>query len=524
MKTVSATTSDPDYRTLEFLVRERVASLTGPLFTTNAKDLWGVYLGNITEDRQHYSCNACRRFIERFGGLATITLDGGLRSALWQLKVPDFFAESVASMEGVVKSASVTGVFVNDQATWGLPEAGGWTHLSGSPNLPIQGTRLKTAPQIAAEKVQDFGILKHGLACYPVEAVRQAVRVLKADALDRSEKTLGVAEWLLDLHYLLEGLRGRSRDNVVWLAVATAPPGFCHVRSTMISTLLDDIVLGLPYEEIARRWADKMHPLKYQRPTAQPSDGAIKRANEVVDKLNADGALERRFARLEEVVAFWKPAEATGDAEGLGKPKGGTFDHLRKRSAGVKELELPAVKMTWTRFSAEVLPKARSLEVKAPGHGAYYGMVTAANADSAPILQWDSLEQRNPVSWFFYHRGSMALTWGLVAGDWTKVNAICHKPPHWHGTDKFRHENQAAFLVLEGAKLTGRVAYGGFFPECLRSEFHEVRKVLEAYANESVVAGADEGTANGYALQKGQEYHVTLRVNAKDLYLIDRWE
>lgn len=523
MKTLTHVASDNAYASLEKSIAQRIASLKGPLFTTDAADLWKVYLDNLPSDRQHYNCTCCRRFIEKYGTLAAHDRDGQSRTSLWEVIPDPFFAESLALMHIRVMDARITGVFINDAAVWGTPQTGPWSHLSGTASLPVQGTRLKTAHQIAAEKSQDYGILSHTLADFSLDAVKQAVRVLEADALDRSEKTLGVAKWLLDLHERTVGKDRRTRERILWHAVATAPPGFCHVRSTMISTLLEDIIAGLPYETIARRWAQKMHPLQYQRPTAPPSEGAIARANEIVSKLEAEGSLARRFARLEEVDAYWKPKEVTPTKED--KPTGGVFDHLRQQRQTIKPLELPASKMTWQRFAREVLPDAHTIELQTPAHGAYFGMVSAVNPEAPPILQWDFPDRRNPVSWFFFHGGSSAATWSLVSGAWVKVNAICHKPPMWFGKEQmFAHQGEAAFLVLEGCKLRERTSHGGFFPECLKSEFHEIRSVMEAYARRAEVVGAGEGTANGYALQKGQEYGVVLRVNGADLYRIDRWE
>lgn len=47
------------------------------IFTTDAKYLWDAYLLNIPPDaRQHYNCNSCRHFIERYGGLVVISSNG----------------------------------------------------------------------------------------------------------------------------------------------------------------------------------------------------------------------------------------------------------------------------------------------------------------------------------------------------------------------------------------------------------------------------------------------------------------
>lgn len=524
MSQLTSTPSDIAYEGFGALLRLRIADLTQEsyesIFRTDADgdELFRAFLDNLPDNRQHYNCQNCKRFLERYGTLGWVHADGQLQPLLWYDGVwPEFFAASAAAMGDLVRRAKVTGVFINDQKTWGNPKTGDWSHLSGSPGK-VYESKTKTASQVEAEKGQDFIILKHGLSDYPVDVVKQAVRVLDADALDRSEKTLGNAKWLLALHESIADLKGPRRDNLVWSAVAKAPPGWCHVRSTMISTLLDDIKSGMSFDTISERWAKKMHPLQYQRPTAPLSAGQVQAANKKVEQLQAAGALERRFAKLEEVVSIWKPSVIPVKLE---RREGGIFDHLLPKRE-VKGVELPCTTMTWVRFWAEVLPTAKSIDFQVIVHGAYYGLVTAVNPDAPPILQWDTVP-RNPVSWYFWVNGSPATQWSLKAHDWVKVNAICRNPPQWHHPEMFTHQGEAVLLVLEGAKPSAEMKGGSFFPETLRSEFHEIRAAMEAFSNNAVIQGREGGTANGYALQKDAPLNVLLRVDGDRTYRIDRW-
>lgn len=518
MKSISPVASldyNRDYASLEEAISRRVSKVQGPLFETNATGLWESYLTAIPEEhRQHHNCRCCRNFIERYGNLVTINLDGTTEPVLWSTDTDGLFADSVNAVRKKVSRAKVTGVFINGDKTWGTPsnisspsskyEGRTWTHLHGLP-ASVFKSPLKTAGQASAEKLQDYIMLQRGLSEIPMEAVVQAVRVLEADAVDRSEKTLGVAKWLLELHQSIENRRGPSKDNLVWLAVAKAPAGWCHVRSSMISTLLDDVVAGLPFEAIQKRWNQKMHPLQYQRPTAPPKDGNIEQANKIVEKLGSEGALSRRFARLEEVTALWKPTEPQPSES---KANGGAFDHLKAKRKQVKEVELPAMQMNWEKFRDSVLPSATKVYVDLPHGGApYYGLVTAANPDSPPMLQWDGLEglPRNPVSWYFWHGLSTSGQWGLRSG-WNLVSAICLKPCHWQ-SDKFKHHGDGVFFVLENAR-DSRSAGGGYFPETLKPEYHGIRSVIESHSRNSTCLGREEGNANGIALMSGSKLAV----------------
>lgn len=490
-----------------------------PLFQTDADPdaLWNAYLSNLREDRrQYYSCHCCRNFIQRIGGLVTIDETGRQRSALWGFAPPDFFLRSVESLHSLVKKAKVTGVFLSSDKTLGTQQTGEWTHLSVRNPKP-HTAKLLTAGQAAAEKLEDYKMLCHGLSDYSRETVEQAVRVLKADAVYRSEKALGVAEWLLKLHEAIK-VHPQAKRNLTWLAVATAPPGFCHVRSTMISTLLDDINSGLAFDDIASRWKSKMHPLQYQRPTAAPKEGAIKQAEEMVAKLGLERSLLRRFATLDDVLLkLWTPRALPETT------KGGVFGHLRDKGKP-SAIELPEVKMTWEKFARTVLPDVLQLEIKVPAHGAFCGVVTATDPDAPPIIQWDGLagQPRNPVSWYFYNGGSPASKWGLSPG-WNPVSCVFPNPAQWQLPCK--HQKSGIHFAIAGCS-DSRMDGLGLFPEILKAELHGIRSVIEAHSNRGgSITGAESASANGLVFDNGSP--VTLRVRTSEglaSYTLDRMD
>lgn len=541
--TVSETTSvteDDQYRQLLSCVRERftrATTATPPpaLFTTNAAGLFDAFLDALPPGRrQHYTCNACRRFVERFGGVVKVEPDGSQVSPFWDpADAPPFFAASVRAIAKLVARAKVTGVFLCIDRVWGLPsnrqtvpgQVRTWHHLAVTPPpaLVHKLPRGQTIEGAMAVKGEEHGMLCRGLAEFPIEVVRQAHTLLTNGQLYRSEKCIGPAKWLLDLHEAREATKNSAaRDNLAWRAAATAPAGFCHVRSSMIGTLLEDLAANLPFADIKAKFDAKMNPLIYQRPQTAPSAGNIAQAEKLVAELQAAGALARRFAKIEDVEALWKPKarEAT-------PPPGGVFGHLLTKTAPAKSVDAPPVVMTWEKFARTVLPDAETIEFFAPSRNTgYFGMVTAANPDAPPILQWDREERRNPVSWYFYHGGSAPEQWNLTRSAWHEVTAITLKPSSWYGAPS-AHQGEGVFFILKGARDLRYTSGAGFFPECLRSEYHGVRRTMEAYAASAVVAGAAEATACGIALQKGQPWDHLFRVTSKGTtvtYKLDRWD
>jgi hypothetical protein len=491
-----------------------------PLFMTDA-DLWPLYLNSFDspEQRQHHTCHACRHFIQRFGGLVTIDDEGRTTSAFWNTDdAPDLYKPAVEILNATARRATVTGVFLSSDKVWGTPQTGIWSHLSLRPSV-VHTKRVLTAGQAMAEKKEDFKNVSRALGEFTKEQLGVALTILESEALYRNEKVLGPAKWLKELKDAADSVRGSARNNIIWRAVAAAPAGFCHPRSSMIGTLLDDIAAGLSFDNLSRRFKEKMNPLLYQRPQAAPAAGTIAAAEKIVEELKVAGSLARRYARLDEIQALWKPSpKKTAET-------GGVFSHLQPKNTPEKTtVTLPTQKITWDKFARTVLPTAERIEFLAPYSGGYTALVTAVNPDAPPILQWDHENARNPVSWYVWAVGASARQFNLSPDTYVEVDAITLKPSMWNGGNE--HQGTGVIFVLRGAKET-RAPGVCLFPECLKSEFHGIRSVIEAYSQAGTIEGLQEPHAAGVLLDKGRSWSATVRVYSAGntaTYLLDRWD
>lgn len=441
-----------------------------PLFTTDAEGLFEIYLSKFNDEavRQYHNCNCCRHMIETYGGLVTI-VGGKTVPVLWSnYTALEPYQNNAMAMYVEVSKAKVTGVFYNKTPKWGLAKTGTWQHLSVV-NPVVFKDLLKTPFQASAEKKEDFKNLNLALQSYKKPLVEQVVTLLKTEVLYRSEKLLGQAEWLLSLYGI--------SANEMWLKIATAPAGFCHPRSSMIGTLLDDLAAGKSYASAAASFADKMHPLKYQRPTAAPAEQAIDRAESIIAKMGIANSLKRRFATLDDIEAIWTPARVP---EAMGR---GIFASLR---ADNKEAVVPVsdpMPMTWERFEKNVLHQALAISVRVPNYVKGCQFLTAVDPSAPPILQWDKADKRNPVSWYYHAGSTPASSWNLKAGDVVPVLAVTRQPSQWKGNDS-PHQGEGVALMIEGCRDM-RPTSSALFPECLKSELHEVRSVVEAFSNKT---------------------------------------
>jgi hypothetical protein len=502
------------------------------LFTTDATGLWELFLNNLPPDvRQEYSCSACRQFVKQFGSLVRIKPDGSTQSVLWhQQSVPAFFQASVQAMQQVVTQAKVTGVFVSSLEIYGKTHTGHWHHMAITvPAKLIWESPLLHAGQYRAEKREEFQMLSRALTEFSAETVATAVRLLRSDKLYRSEKVLGVAEWLKTLYTDLASTQNLNfKANKQWLAVAKAPAGYCHVRSSIIGSLLEDIELGFEYAEIKQRFAEKMHPLQYQRPQTPPSAGNIQQAEKIIAALQAEKALERRYARLDELKLSWQPKPARPTKATKQAVTSGVFAQLTpKQKQTDQSLKLPAQTMTWEKIERKILADALKIELLVSPNEKLNlcALTTAVNAKAPPILQWDRLEQRNPYAVYVYNGGSLASDWYLSAG-FVEVTGLCTNPPHWYREQ--HHQHKGMILILKNARDRHyQTAGSALFPENLKSEFHAIRKTIEAYSKSTPLQGFDESSACGLFINSTGTLNHHLRVTTAlgvDEYVIDRWD
>lgn len=514
---------DADYAALLNAVTASFENVGAPLFTTSAENLFDLYLKNLPAEHQIHTCVACRRFMKSFGGLVMLKRDGSQIPAMWSAPAPDFYLASFSALRSAVGRARVTGVFLSSQSEWGFAQTGPWTHFAVR-NPQVYRDRLLTAGQKMAEKREDFRTVAATLADFSPKVLSEAMRLLEADALARSEKFIGPVQWLQDLHAARAAAKDqRIRDNLLWRAIATAPAGYCHPRASVIGSMIEDIAGGMDFDQVKARFDAKIHPLQYQRPQAAPSAGVLAAAEKAVEKLGIAPSLERRFARLDECHTLWLPAADKSDE----RRGGGVFSHLTpKNRVEVGALKIPAQTMTWEKFCRVVLPEAEAMKIALPyGSANFMALLTAVNADAPPILKWDRMEARNPVSHYVYHGGSPASQWGL-SGAWGALTAVVPYPSMW-GDRPQAFMGDGILMVIEGAADIRDDQGNALFPETLREELHGVRSVIEAYAKRAKIAGRENASACGLALSKGGRADYTLRVTSRGTesdYKIDRWD
>lgn len=523
---------DIDYAEFRLSVAQHFAEVSKAnfLFTTEvAPHLADAYLAAFPEgNRQHHNCNACLSFIRRYGHLVVVTDDGEMVSAFWPEATGSGLYDSVSeTMRRRVQNSRITGVFYSKEAVLGTPVTGEWTHFYGkTANAKVSHPKTTlTSGQAMAARQQDMKNLRASLRDYSPEVVAQAHHLLVSGQLPRAETIRDRADWFLKaatINAVTEKGVRRAANNLLWKQVASSGPGYGAVRGSMLGTLLDDVKNGVPMARLYKNFETKIAGTAYMRPTAPVSTGQVAAAEQLVEKLGIETSLARRHANYDDVPEWlWQPP-AAGPEKGR---QGGVFSSLKtKDKVEVRDYgtEGVAIPMSVVKFIRTVLPDAQRIEAKVTGaRQPFVAFLTAVDPDAKPILKWDSEDQRNPLSWYCHSKGSYGHQWGL-GSTWYDVAGVC-KNPAWMSKDISLTESSTILFAIKGC-VDKDSEHTCLFPEFLKAELHEARRVIENFSKGEKRVRGDDEVAGLNAGNTPITVRVTTGHKMTTTYVLDRWD
>ena len=535
------------YNELLKSIRDRFSSFANSdtkrmLYTTDGtKDLYDILLRSIPEEaRQHYNCNTCRHFVNKYGGLVVIDQTTGAQSpVMWNPDAAsDFFKPAVTEIWKTVHRAKVNGVFATSQVELGHATTGPWNHMAvNAPEYIRYTRRADSVNERIAAVSENRRLLAQSLAKYSLDVIRAALNLIQSGQIAGTSIIKANAEWFYDISTQYQE-KSLNKHNFLWAVAATAPTGYCHINSNLFGTMLEDIANGMTADDVKAKYEVKAAPDKYQRSVAAPSSGAIREAEKRFAELGLENSLKRRYARLEEIQTIWVP-----EPEKEPEKKTGIFSDIVPKDAksspkiAASGDDLNPTPITWEKFRSTVLStgKVKKMEFRVSGlyHYPFAAILTAVDMDAPPIVLWDKPEERNPYSWYTYSEGSYPSDWSLNNNRWVSVTAISETPNLW--SNFLRNENdKGVIFILEGCKdraaIAGVTGMLGLFATNCRKDIYEFRSVLEAYGKTHAPEDPDKATACGILLQDNPgriNGYYRIRVTTDlgtTVYNIDRWD
>jgi len=490
------------------------------IFSVSTSALYNVYINSIpVASRQYFTCNTCKDFIDRYGGLVVVDQNGWLKSIVWPVLVGGMFGKVSEILCTMVESRTISRAFYPTSRILGVKEkpVGVWDHLC----LDL-GNKARIYHQDHAEHLTRVATDNYNLLHRHRDKIGRAnivIVTLVASGLTQGihAKTLDNLRWLRSVSAAIEARKSifQSIDNVLWNFAAASPAGYCNLGSTVVGELLDKSSGNV--RAAVEAYKQAVQPTAYKRPTAAPTVGQVNEAERKFVELGLENSLRRRPALLSEVETAWSPL--------VPRASSSVFGNIATKGSEVR-VSMRDQKMSWQRFAETILPEVSSMSVLIDRTGTYAAITTASVKDSKPLFLWG-----NVFSWYTYPTPTQPAQWGLKAGSTAAVLAVVNPPYMWK---QARPENAAVkswhkrvFLILQYASNSSNVG-PAIFPEMLSPDLYRYRKTIEAYSASGNMDGSLYGQqASGLLLEDNGavlsvELSVVIGGNLSKI-TIDRW-
>lgn len=381
-----------------------------PLFLVDVdKDaLWSTYLAAfpagtnpIYRERTEYDCSCCRQFVRAVGNVAAIVNDEVV--SIWDAVIEEPAFQAVAkALSALVKSRGIGNAFLSPERVAGTDKtfeqiADGvttWNHFFVNIPAPYVCKGQDIGPRLSETRAL-HDVLYRSLQELTDDAVDTVLELISQNSLYRGEENRFALETFRGLKRGFGDLTGdEARHAFVWARIGTLPASVSKIRNTAIGTLLVDLSEGMELEAAVRRFESVVAPTNYKRPTALVTPKMVEAAKQTLTDLGLISALQRRYARLEDLsvndILF-----ADRSARKVLSPD--VFDSLATRPANPKSFD-KVEEIHVEHFIRDVLPRAESVEILFENRhaGNLVSLIAPADPTANPLFKWD-----NRFSWSY---------------------------------------------------------------------------------------------------------------------------
>ena len=280
----------------------------GELYRTDAQGIFETYLdafpegtNEIFRERREYDCACCKHFVRRVGSLVSLDDDGNMVSVWDGLELVSPFAEVATAMREIVANASITGIFRTKENQYGTEtnnertESGEilrWKHFH-SGQIPEQFRNEQPGTELGnAQSSRD--VLHRGLEELDLASLETVLELIDSKSIYRGEEHRNAVADFIELKKAYEA----APTNFAWKHHGHWNARF---KNTVIGTLVSDMSAGEHVVDAVKKFESKVAPANYKRPKALITPTMIKQAMETLRELDLESAVERRFAKAEDI-------------------------------------------------------------------------------------------------------------------------------------------------------------------------------------------------------------------------------
>ena len=363
--------------------------------------LWETYLNSFPEGtnpiykiRREHDCSACRQFVKQLGGVVTIV--DNMMVTLWDRRIEGFSHPVFDAMADLVRQRPIQNRYAHTEHSVGVgrnrqllddKSVKEWSHFYVTLPRDVVFKGADIGPTLAAARAT-HDVMARGLAEIDIDTIDTVIELISQGSLYRGEEHLSSLQTFRALRQKYE--LAREKDLFVWAAI-DVPAG--RIRNTVIGSLLVDLASGVDLEAAVKSFESKVAPTNYKRPKALVTKAMVLNAQRVVDELGLTSALDRRYARIDDItinnVLF---------ADRSAKKAMSAFDELAASVPVTPKSLVKVEEVGIEDFIMKILPRAESLEVMFENRHApnLVSLIAPVDPTAKQLFKWP-----NNFSWSY---------------------------------------------------------------------------------------------------------------------------
>lgn len=401
-----------DFRVFQQAVVQQFETMTPyPLFATVCdKDLlWQHYLGAfpvgtnpIFRKRQEYDCSCCRYFIKHVGHV--VGIKAGKLVSIWDdLSIPDGHPFKVVAdkMASYVRKLNIENIFLHPEAHLGvvrnaqMTDGGTLTFDHFHLTLPSHCVKKQGIDTVLGDKRTTLELIQKGTEKITLDALNTVVDLIGQNSLYRGAENLTNVMEYRRMVQTAQNLSTRAKELYLWSLLATTNAGLLRLKNTSIGELLMALSEGEDLDVAVGKYEAMVAPTNYKRPTALVTKAMIERAKQQIAELGLAGALERRYATVNDVMVGNVLYVDRNTKRHL---KGSVLEDLEP-TKGTKIHDLKKMEsMSIEKFIKDVLPGTTKLDVLVENTHApnFVSLIAPTDMEAKPLFKWP-----NNFSWSY---------------------------------------------------------------------------------------------------------------------------
>ena len=370
-------------------------------------ELWALYLSSFPpgtnptfRDRSEHDCSACRSFVKNAGAIVAI-IDGEVRT-LWDVEVGGQYQPVADALAEFIRSKPIENIFLTSELVLGQAKnyeqiegsVRTWEHFHVATPSAIQCSKQSTGPKLAEFRAS-HDVLLRSLQDITPDAIETVQDLISQNSLLRGAEKKKLVDAFAIMKKQFDNLNNAyDVDLFAWSQVMGPNGWVCKIRNDVIGTLLVDLSTGKDLEKAVESFENKVHGANYKRPTALITPKMRDAAKQALIDLGLISALERRYAKLEDInvrnVLF-------ADRNAKTRLAGDVFDEIVTKGDDSKSFG-KVEEITIEKFIRDILPTASKVEVlfENKHSGNLVSLIAPADATAKSLFKWN-----NPFSWSY---------------------------------------------------------------------------------------------------------------------------